>query len=297
MSKKLFYLLGIVVTIIVGTFLYLHFCCNCCKPAETNGDIETPVTVSQNHNSFVLKGQGIDYHCNDNFNFLKNDLEFITPVSDSIKLGIENLKAALLANPKQKISITGYALSDEQNNTKFENLGLARANNIKNFFISQGLPETQLNTKGKIIDKWQMVNDTLLGPVEFYIESFDTVVVSADEKDKINANPLILHFNSNQSKESLSKEESQKIVDIATYSKNTPDVTVLIVGHSDSSGNYQTNIILAKKRAEFTKNYLIKKGIASSRIETQSKGSDEPVADNKTTEGRSKNRRTVITIK
>lgn len=297
MSKKLFYLLGIVVTIIVGTFLYLHFCCNCCKPAETIGDIETPVTVSQNHNSFVLKGQGIDYHCNDNFNFLKNDLEFITPVSDSIKLGIENLKAALLANPKQKISITGYALSDEQNNTKFENLGLARANNIKNFFISQGLPETQLNTKGKIIDKWETVNDTLLGPVEFNIENFDTVVVSADEKDKINANPLVLHFNTNQSKESLSKEESQKIVDIATYSKNTPDVTVLIVGHSDSSGNYQTNIILAKKRAEFTKNYLIKKGISSSRIETQSKGSDEPVADNKTTEGRSKNRRTVITIK
>lgn len=296
MSKKLFYLLGIAATIILGTILYLYFCCNCCVSTKAV-DNETPVeTFEQNRNPFVLSGSGINYQCNDNFNFLKNNPALITPVSDSITLGIENLKTFLIANPNQKISITGYAMADEVNNSTFENLGLARANDVKNFFVSQGLPAAQFDTKGELVDQWDMRNDTLFGPVSFKFNELKNTNESSS-KDQINANPLVLHFNTNQANYNLNAEERQKIKDIIKYTIQTPDATVLIVGHSDSSGNPQTNNALAKKRAEFTKNYLVKNGIESSRIETQSKGSDEPVAGNETPEGMAKNRRTVITIK
>lgn len=296
MSKKLFYLLGIAVTIILGTILYFNFCCSCCMPTKTIDNKKVDETLKQNLNPFVLNGSEISYQCNDNFNFLKNNSTLITPVSDSIKLGIENLKTILFANPNQIISITGYAMVDEVNTSTSENLGLARANNVKNFFISLGLPTAQFDTNGKLIAKWDMRNDTLSGPVSFHFNDIKKTQQSSF-KDEINANPLVLYFDSNQVNYNVNAQEYLKIKDLIRYILVTPGATVLIVGHSDSSGNAQANKLLAKKRAEFTKKYLVKNGIESSRIETQSKGSDEPVAKNESPEGMAKNRRTVITIK
>ncbi|MCM0667252.1 OmpA family protein [Flavobacterium tyrosinilyticum] len=303
MSKKALYLLGIAITIILGTFLYLKFCCNCCEKTTTDITSKTvPPTVTEpNFVPFVLNGPGLNYQTNDNLKFLKNSAKLIMPVSDSVTTGIDNLKKFLEANPKQKITITGYATSDETNSTTFENLGLARANDVKNYFVSEGLSENQFSTKGIIIDKWKMSGDTLLGPAEYLFEAIDSTATSNDEwsalKAKINADPLILHFNTNKSSEKLSNIEKQKVTDIAKYVKNVKDAVIVVVGHSDNVGNRDSNIVLGQKRADFSKNYLSKNGIDNARIETQSKGPDEPIGDNNTEEGKASNRRTVITIK
>ncbi|MEN2402428.1 OmpA family protein [Flavobacterium sp. MC2016-06] len=302
MSKKALYLLGIAITIIFGTFLYMKFCCNCCMKTPTE-DTEKTVAVETkepDYVPFVLNGSGIDYQTHDNLKFLKNSAMLIIPVGDSVVNGIEKLKTYLISNPKQKITITGYATSDEKNNTTFENLGLARANDVKNYFVSKGLSENQFNTKGEIIDKWKMSADTLLGPAAYNFEAVDTTAVT-DEwsalKDKINADPLVLHFNTNKSSEKLDASQKQKVAAIAKYVSNVKDASVLVVGHSDNVGNRDANVILAQKRADFTRSYLAKNGIEASRIETQSKGPDEPVGENNTSEGKANNRRTVITIK
>jgi OOP family OmpA-OmpF porin len=303
MSKKALYLLGIAITIILGTFLYLKFCCNCCEKTTTNitpNTVSTTVTET-NIVPFVLNGPGINYQTNDNLKFLKNSAKLVMPVSDSITTGIDNLKKFLEANPKQKITITGYATSDETNSTTFENLGIARANDVKNYFVSKGLLENQFSTKGAIIDKWKMSADTLLGPAEYAFETIDSTATANDEwsalKAKINADPLILHFSTNKSREKLTDAEKQKVADIAKYAENVKDAVVVVVGHSDNVGNRDSNIILGQKRADFSKDYLSKNGIDNTRIETQSKGPDEPIGDNSTAEGKASNRRTVITIK
>ncbi len=66
---------------------------------------------------------------------------------------------------------------------------------------------------------------------------------------------------------------------------------IKIIGHTDSSGNPQRNQQLSLDRAEAVKKYLIEKGIADSRLSTTGLGSDKPVADNATADGRKKNRR------
>jgi OOP family OmpA-OmpF porin len=303
MSKKALYLLGIAITIILGTFLYLKLCCNCgvTEPQADTEKVPPTAIKSDNFVPFVLNGSGFEYQTNDNLKFLKNNSALIQPVSDSIAIGIENLKTFLASNPKQKVTITGYATSDETNTTKFENLGLARANDVKNFFVSKGLASSQFDTKGEIINSWKTSADTLLGPVEYKFETADTTAAATDEwsvlKGKINANPLVLHFNTNKSSLNLNEEDKQKVSDILKYLGAVKDASVLIVGHSDNVGNRDANIVLAEKRAEFSKNYLIKNGIEASRIATESKGPDEPIGDNSTTEGKASNRRTVITIK
>ena len=303
MSKKILYVLGIAVTIILGTFLYLKFCCNCCMNTPTDEAKKEPVAATQEKYAvpFSLNGSGIEFQTNENLKFLKNNSTLLLPVSDSVTIGIEKLKAFLATNPKQIITITGYAASDEKNTTTFENLGFARANDIKNYFVSKGLNAGQFDLKGEIDDQWKTTLDTLFGPAAYKFETLDTTVAANDEwsvlKDKINADPLVLYFNTNKTSNQLSTSEAQKVTDIAKYMDHIKDASVLIVGHSDNVGNREANVTLAQKRAVFAKNYLTTKGIDGARITTESKGPDEPVSSNETADGKSKNRRTVITIK
>jgi len=303
MSKKALYLLGIAITIILGTFLYVKFCCNCTMktPASDTEKVSVVVAEETVFVPFILNGSGIDYHSNDNIKFLKNSSAVILPVSDSVAIGIENLKTFLIANPKQKITITGYATSDETNSSTFENLGLARANDIKKYFVSKGLSGSQFDTKGEITDKWKTSKDTLLGPADYKFEALEAAPAVTDEwvilKDKINGDPLILHFSTNKSSNKLSADEKQKVADLVKYMEHVKDAVILAVGHSDNVGNRDSNVVLGQKRAEFSKSYLSKNGIDGSRITTDSKGPDEPIGENNTAEGKANNRRTVITIK
>ncbi|WP_445114527.1 OmpA family protein [Acinetobacter sp. WZC-1] len=66
---------------------------------------------------------------------------------------------------------------------------------------------------------------------------------------------------------------------------------VRIIGHTDSSGDPQKNAILSQQRADAVKQYLVGKGIVATRLATAGSGSQKPVADNTTAEGRKKNRR------
>ncbi len=66
---------------------------------------------------------------------------------------------------------------------------------------------------------------------------------------------------------------------------------VKIVGHTDSTGSDAINNPLSMRRAESARDYLVSRGVASSRISTEGRGSREPIADNATEAGRARNRR------
>jgi OmpA-OmpF porin, OOP family len=69
---------------------------------------------------------------------------------------------------------------------------------------------------------------------------------------------------------------------------------IVAVGHTDSVGTDAYNQKLSIRRAESVKKYLISQGIEAKRIYIEGKGESQPVADNKTAEGRAKNRRVQI---
>lgn len=71
----------------------------------------------------------------------------------------------------------------------------------------------------------------------------------------------------------------------------TPDMTVEISGHTSSEGDAARNQQLSLARAETVKAYLVRKGINADRMTTVGHGSDIPIADNATEDGRRKNRR------
>ena len=87
-----------------------------------------------------------------------------------------------------------------------------------------------------------------------------------------------------------------KLDDLVGKVKGINLEVIIAVGHTDSVGSDAYNQKLSVRRAESVKAYLVTKGIEKNRIYTEGKGEKQPVADNKTKEGRAKNRRVEIEV-
>lgn len=303
MTRKTTYFLGILAVIIIGTFLYLNLCSEC-KISQNSVNViqdeAVPIIPTVDPTSYPFSVSDGDYslEVNDNFNFNHSNPSFLMPISNSLKDGISNLEGYLSSNTGKILNITGFYAPDEENNTAYPNLGLARANSVKNHLISSGIPSAQINTLGKVMEDMVPDETVFLGPISYDISK---EAEDADEQlkalyEKIKDNPLVLYFQTGEAAISLTAEQRQKIADISNYLDKVDGAICNVVGHTDNTGVRATNIQLGQERADFVKGYLISNGIAKSKISTSSQGPDSPIASNDTEEGRAKNRRTIVTL-
>ncbi|OOG35929.1 outer membrane protein OmpA [Polaromonas sp. A23] len=94
----------------------------------------------------------------------------------------------------------------------------------------------------------------------------------------------------------LKPEGKAKLDDLVGKIKGINLEVIIAVGHTDAVGSDSYNQKLSVKRSEAVKAYLVSKGIEKNRVYTEGKGEKQPVADNKTSEGRAKNRRVEIEV-
>ena len=94
----------------------------------------------------------------------------------------------------------------------------------------------------------------------------------------------------------LKTEGKAKLDDLAGKLKGISLEVIIAVGHTDAVGTDAYNQKLSVARSEAVKAYLVSKGVEKNRIYTEGKGESSPVADNKTTEGRAKNRRVEVEV-
>jgi OOP family OmpA-OmpF porin len=94
----------------------------------------------------------------------------------------------------------------------------------------------------------------------------------------------------------LKAEGKAKLDDLIGKVKGINLEVIIAVGHTDSVGADAYNQKLSVKRSDAVKAYLVSKGIEKNRVYTEGKGEKQPVADNKTAAGRSKNRRVEIEV-
>ena len=94
----------------------------------------------------------------------------------------------------------------------------------------------------------------------------------------------------------LKPEGKAKLDDLVSKVKGINLEVIIAVGHTDWIGTEEYNQKLSVRRAEAVKAYLVSKGIERNRIYTEGKGEKQPVADNRTAEGRAKNRRVEVEV-
>jgi len=97
-------------------------------------------------------------------------------------------------------------------------------------------------------------------------------------------------------KADLKPEAKAKLDDLVGKTGAVALEVIIAVGHTDSVGADAYNQKLSVKRSEAVKAYLVSKGIEKNRVYTEGKGEKQPVADNKTSQGRAKNRRVEIEV-
>jgi outer membrane protein OmpA-like peptidoglycan-associated protein len=103
-----------------------------------------------------------------------------------------------------------------------------------------------------------------------------------------------INFATNSS--TIVSSSDSELDNLAEQLKQNPTWKVNVTGFADTTGNDAINNPLSKRRAEAIKTYLVKKGVAASAITTKGMGSKNPIATNKTPEGRALNRRVEIQV-
>ena len=98
-------------------------------------------------------------------------------------------------------------------------------------------------------------------------------------------------INFDTGKSNLKDDSESVLTEVAKLLTDNADLKLRVEGHTDNQGKSKENLALSKKRAQAVKDWLVKKGVEAARLTTEGFGDQKPVGDNKTDEGKAKNRR------
>ncbi|MEM6842400.1 MAG: OmpA family protein [Bacteroidota bacterium] len=195
-----------------------------------------------------------------------------------------------LVGPNEALTITGHYTEEEENTTEFANLGLARAQQVKQLLANQ-MDTSQVGTAAELIASTEAMQTTPFEGAEFAV-----VPVIPDDAEVVELNDrTIIYFPFGSSNPELSTAINQYLTGLAERLQDS-DQTVIITGHTDNVGDEKPNYELGLKRANIVKDILAERGISADRIEADSEGEAQPLATNDTEIGRKKNRRIELRV-
>lgn len=184
------------------------------------------------------------------------------------------------------LEITGCYRLSEKNTGNEENLGIARAKEIRKLFPE--IPDEKIRLLSAVIDEKPGEKTGL-----FASALFNNALNQKQVKEI--ANTALIYFSPNSVKKLNSKEIEAYLDEVAEVVKVSGE-KVSLSGHTDNIGPDQANLILGQNRADMIKAYLLKKGVPAGQIISDSKGEKMPFVPNTSRENRAKNRRVELKI-
>jgi OmpA-OmpF porin, OOP family len=234
------------------------------------------------------------------FKFLKSNSSNLIgfgPELEKMNIGVKDY---VMKDGTKGVRVIGYYNQEEVNdNPLFENLGLARANEVKQKLVQMGIEANKITLGSELLSSPMYSGDTLLKGASY------TIAAVEDNSSKIKAisdslkgKPIILYFKTNSNELDLTATQQKQFSDLFYYLDNVNDAKVEVAGHTDSDGKRSSNIKLSEERAAFIKQYLIDKGnLVESVMSVAGYGPDKPLSSNATIEGKAQNRRVEVTLK
>lgn len=242
----------------------------------------------------LLRGDSVLVSGREQFLF---PVDSVNPVlTDDNRAFLEKIASWMKTTGTQdRLSLTGAwrPSETERSSGYFENLGLARAAKIREMISALGIEEERI-----ALDHMASPAEDLALPMAFVLHppGPDTVTGGTSGAFTLeNMSFTRLNFAPNSARFDPPQAFVSYADSLQQYFVHHPDKAILITGHTDAIGPEEDNQALGQRRADAVKNWLVAKGIRA-RMETRSAGEKEPVADNKTEEGRARNRRVNLTI-
>ncbi len=225
-------------------------------------------------------------------------LKMLTSLALSILISIACFGQNEISDPaKLIITLTDYEKAPLSDKT------LVVVNND-----SQKEYKSKTNEEGKVTIKvpkgnnYKVIYRAVNGPVEF--KSFKipdkegslTFQFTARYEEAENQVYTLENVYFDTDKATLRESSNDALQNLLNALKTNPDMEIEIAGHTDSKADAEYNKKLSQRRAESVKQYLVERGISEDRLKAKGYGESEPIATNKTEQGRQKNRRTEVRI-
>ena len=155
--------------------------------------------------------------------------------------------------------------------------------------------KTNAKTITKVESKPEVVKVIEEDKPEPKVDTPDSLKVEAIADKKSDAfQPSRLYFPSSSANPVMSTEASEYFDNVIAWMKLNPENSIELTGHTDATGKKQANLALGIRRVMVIREMLIIKGAPIQQIDIMSRGESQPIADNRTVEGRLKNRRIEI---
>lgn len=260
-----------------------------CAPTTPSPTNWSTTLHLMNGDTMLLKGF-------DHFSFEKGSIHPDLTLNNQEFL--DKIANYLTANPSKNLTITGLYRKSEagQSSGIYENLGIARANKIREFLVQRGIAVERITLDHAITEE-----EALLTPLKFDIfeprpEDYEegSLVKTQFRFDNMTFSDANFEFNSDVFKPGTAFNTWADSVLI--YFDENADKALTIIGHTDNLGTAQYNQDLGLRRAQSAKVFFEAAGLTST-IQTSTEGERTPIATNKTEIGRQKNRRVNFIIR
>lgn len=253
-------------------------------------DTSTPIEESNRLKTLQLKdGEDVILDGYDHFAFGQDSTNAtIADLNSNNTVFLDTLAQILHADSTKSLTITGFYTTKEAGKAAqfFENYGLARADAIRKLLVDRGIDINRITLDHGISEDLQLQQP-------LYFELFEDALIAEYDKTAFTFTNMTFS-DANFEYDSYEFKPGNACIlyadSVKTYLDLNPDMKLTIVGHTDDKGKDNYNIKLGKKRAESAKEYFRELGVKSP-IATMSEGEKSPIATNKTSKGRQKNRR------
>ena len=234
-----------------------------------------------------------------NYRFAK-DAASITIAGDAKKNYFEKIANYLSANSGKMLALTGAYGSGEVNKTDFGNLGIARAEAVKEVLVENGAKTDQITTSGIEKSNLGFIDKKLYNSVDFEFVADKSAAASTQANLNFDESKTV-YFKGDEAGFAEDDPKLLEIIDyLAAYITTNPDALIIVNGYTDNQGSSSQKMKIAKQRAERIRRIIRdSKGgdlFKSKRVIAKAVGPQDPQADNETTEGMAINNRVTIVV-
>lgn len=272
---------------------------NNCPDCQT-ATAAVPENASEASLSIAIQDDALNFSTAtaDNLLFVAGSCEYNTPLSTNLQEVFAKTVQHLQNNTQRILVLSGLYENEETNNCEDAvDLGVARAEQIKELLVQMGAPADRVELDASEIKDLPDYKNMLQGGFDYYFK--EAAIAEEPEilgEAALRSEKITLYFESNEQEINLTPEQRNYLNSLKTYLAENPSAKAKVTGHTDSAGNDAWNMRLSRKRSEFVRDFMIKQGISKRQIRNEGIGPDEPIASNSTEEGKALNRRVEITL-